>query len=138
MGRGKSQPDSITFYDTDEHDFNRILIKNRFQITPWVSHDVMVIQMLGVTQNFVHLDPENYPDKGEGLVEGQFRIEYWGNKDGDYTSTGYATITSDDFGCEPDDCPWNTPVDSPDGILENEICIGRTPHYLSICKDDWC
>ena len=138
MGRGGSQPDSITFYDVSEHDYNKLLFENRLQITPWISEDVLAIQMLGITERFIELAPEKKPDKGQGLVEGQFRIEYWGNKDGDFTQTKYVEITSDDFGCSTSDCPWNTPVPSPDGILENDVCIGRTPHYLTICKDGFC
>ena len=39
MGRGRDQPDAITFYDVHIHEYNTILSLNRIQVTPWVSHD---------------------------------------------------------------------------------------------------
>ena len=48
MARGKEQPDSITFYDTDEKEHNRILINSRYTVTPWVSEDKLTINLFGV------------------------------------------------------------------------------------------
>ena len=39
MGRGREQPDAITFYDVGPHDYNTLIMTNRVQITPWVTHD---------------------------------------------------------------------------------------------------
>ena len=39
MGRGRTQPDAITFYDIHVHEFNTILSLNRMQMTPWITHD---------------------------------------------------------------------------------------------------
>ena len=50
MGRGRVQPDAITFGDVPKHDYNTLLMTNRIQITPWVTHDQMVIQMFGITE----------------------------------------------------------------------------------------
>ena len=47
MGRGREQPDAITFGDVGAHDHNTLIMTNRIQITPWVTHDQMVIQMFG-------------------------------------------------------------------------------------------
>ena len=74
MARGKEQPDSITFYDTDEKEHNRILINNRYTVTPWVSEDKLTINLFGVQDNCVEICPLKYPNKGRGLVDGKFRI----------------------------------------------------------------
>ena len=39
MGRGREQPDAITFGDVGPHDHNTLIMTNRIQITPWVTHD---------------------------------------------------------------------------------------------------
>ena len=39
MGRGREQPDAITFGDVGPHDHNTLIMTNRVQITPWVTHD---------------------------------------------------------------------------------------------------
>ena len=48
MARGKEQPDEITFGDTDAHEHNRILINNRYKVTPWVSEGPLTINLFGV------------------------------------------------------------------------------------------
>jgi len=89
MGRGRTQPDAITFNDVNAWDYNSLLITNRFSVTPWVSHDQMVIQMFGTTDQCVavRVDEEAM---GRGLVDGTFRIEY-------KNATGVATVTGADF-----------------------------------------
>jgi hypothetical protein len=121
MGRGRSQPDAITFYDIHVHEFNTILSLNRMQITPWVTHDQMVLQFFGVTEQCVELltDVEGM---GRGLVKGQFRIEY-------YNSTGLTYIDGSDLGV---DRPYSL-ADGSNPINEVDVCICRTKHYLEIC-----
>ena len=129
MGRGRSQPDAITFYDIHIHEFNTLLSLNRMQITPWVTHDQMVIQMFGITEQCVDLITDT-EDMGRGLVKGQFRIEY-------YNATGLTYIDGSDLGV---DRPYSTAVDSntPPGLEEKDICICRTKHYLEICLISHC
>ena len=127
MARGKEQPDSITFYDTDEHEHNRILINNRYTVTPWVSEDKLTINLFGIQENCVEICPFKYPNLGRGLVDGKFRIQY-------YNTSGLVEVHGQDIGCDEDDCPWNTEV-SPT-LFEIPVCVGRTPHYMAICKKD--
>jgi len=94
MGRGKHQPDAVTFGDVGPHDHNSLLMTNRVQVTPWVSHDQMVIQMFGVTETCVRVQP-NKRDMGRGLVDGTFRIEY-------KNQTGTVAVESSDFGLNND------------------------------------
>ena len=75
MGRGREQPDAITFYDVPAHDHNTLVMNNRVQITPWITHDQMVIQMFGLTDRCVAVRPDEV-GMGRGLVNGTFRIEY--------------------------------------------------------------
>ena len=89
MGRGRTQPDAITFNDVNEWDYNSLLITNRFSVTPWVSHDQMVIQMFGQTDQCVAVRVDA-SDSGRGLVDGTFRIEY-------KNATGVAAVTGQDF-----------------------------------------
>lgn len=129
MGRGKEQPDAITFHDVPLHDHNALAFNDVNAITPWLTHDVLVLQFFGITEQCVKLVPDESV-KSKGLVEGQFRIEY-------YNNTGLATIDSDAFGI---DDTWSTEVTSGTGVsgglLEAEVCVCRTPHYLAICVDD--
>lgn len=125
MGRGKVQPDAITFHDVPLHDHNSLIMTNRIQVTPWISHDQMVIQMFGVTERCVAIRPE--PESmGRGLADGNFRIEY-------KNQTGTVAVESSDFGLTND---LSTPVASP-GLLERNTCISRTPHYLAVCLDNF-
>jgi len=129
MGRGRTQPDAITFNDVNAWDFNSLLITNRFSVTPWVSHDQMVIQMFGQTDQCVavRVDAEN---SGRGLVDGTFRIEY-------KNATGVATVTGQDFSrmdLITDVVEDGSGKDS--GLLEANVCIDRTPHYLAVCQND--
>jgi len=89
MGRGRTQPDAITFNDVNAWDHNSLLITNRFSVTPWVSHDQMVIQMFGQTDQCVAVRVDEEA-RGRGLVDGTFRIEY-------YNATGLQAVTGEDF-----------------------------------------
>lgn len=131
MGRGREQPDAITFYDVPKHDHNKILLLNRLQITPWVTHDELVLQFFGVTKQCVELEPDVL-DMGRGLVKGQFRIEYLNG-----TSDSLAAINGGDFGHLLADRPDSSPVGDTavPMLLETHVFICRTPHYLAVCKD---
>jgi hypothetical protein len=131
MGRGRTQPDAITFNDVNAWDYNSLLITNRFSVTPWVSHDQMVIQMFGITDQCVAVRVDEQA-MGRGLVDGTFRIEY-------KNATGVATVTGKDF--EIDDninvggaVTEGAGLDG--GLLEANVCIDRTPHYLAVCEND--
>lgn len=143
MGRGREQPDAVTFGYVPPHDHNRLIMTNQVAVTPWISHDEMVLQFFGITDQCVQIRPDAIGAK-KGLVDGQFRIEY---------KVAGATVTIDgaDFGLSGDlvsdatatanDNPLSTPVvpvgttagDS--GLFEAEVCVCRTPHYLAICTD---
>lgn len=90
MGRGREQPDAITFGDVGPHDHNSLIMTNRIQITPWITHDQMVIQMFGVTDQCVDVRPDEVLS-GRGLVNGTFRIEY-------KNATGTVAVEGKDFG----------------------------------------
>ena len=128
MGRGREQPDAITFEDVGPWDKNTLLITNRFNVTPWVSHDQMVIQMFGETEQCVAVRVDEI-DMGRGLVDGTFRIEY-------KNATGTVAVKGSDFGLTTD---LSSPVTSYDGVdsglLETNVAICRTPHYLAVCAD---
>lgn len=126
MGRGREQPDAITFYDIHVHEYNMILSLDRKEITPWVTHDQMVLQFFGVTEQCVDLWTE-MEGMGRGLVDGQFRIEY-------YNSTGLTYIDGSDFG----KTGQSYSEMATDSLLESDVCICRTPHYLEICHFDHC
>lgn len=124
MGRGREQPDAITFGDVGPNDHNSLLFTNRFSVTPWVSHDQMVIQMFGETETCVEIRPDT-ESMGRGLVDGQFRIEY-------KNATGTVAVQGEDF-------KSTTTISIPpsdDDVLEYNACIERSPHYLSVCRDD--
>jgi hypothetical protein len=86
----------------------------------------MVIQMFGVTDQCVAVRVDEEA-AGRGLVDGTFRIEY-------KNATGVATVTGEDF-ARTDNI--TAPVDDGSGIegglLEANVCIDRTPHYLAVC-----
>jgi len=129
MGRGRTQPDAITFNDVNAWDHNSLLITNRFSVTPWVSHDQMVIQMFGVTDQCVAVRVDDQ-DSGRGLVNGTFRIEY-------KNATGLVSVTGEDFfRTDLLTRPVTTGSGPDDSLLESNVCIDRTPHYLSVCQDD--
>lgn len=129
MGRGRTQPDAITFNDVSAWDHNSLLITNRFSVTPWVSHDQMVIQMFGVTDQCVAVRVDEEAS-GRGLVNGTFRIEY-------KNATGLQAVTSEDFDrTDLLTAPVTTGTGLENGLLEANVCIDRTPHYLSVCQDD--
>jgi hypothetical protein len=130
MGRGKVQPDAITFEDVGPHDYNTLLMTNRFSITPWKTHDQMVIQMFGITEQCVAVRPDD-TDRGRGLTNGTFRIEY-------RNQTGLQKIESEDF-CQTTEiskCVYSSNGGDRGGLLEDRVCIHRTPHYLAICTDN--
>jgi hypothetical protein len=83
----------------------------------------MVLQFFGVTEQCVELFTDDEM-MGRGLVDGMFRIEY-------YNSTGLTYIDGSDFGRIEADAPYTTPVVA--GLLEVDVCICRTKHYLEIC-----
>lgn len=129
MGRGRTQPDAITFGDVNAWDHNSLLITNRFSVTPWVSHDQMVIQMFGVTDQCVAVRVDDEA-MGRGLVDGTFRIEY-------KNATGIATVTGEDFGRTDNTTgEVTTGTGLAGGLLEANVCIDRTPHYLAVCQND--
>ena len=67
---------------------------------------------------------------GRGLVNGTFRIEY-------KNATGTVAVEGKDFG---QTTPLSVPVVDAsgvaDGLLESNVQICRTPHYLAVCTDD--
>jgi hypothetical protein len=129
MGRGREQPDAITFADVGPHDHNTLIMTNRIQITPWITHDQMVIQMFGVTDQCVDVRPDEVL-VGRGLVNGTFRIEY-------KNATGTVAVEGKDFGQTNG---LSTAVIDANGVagglLEANVQICRTPHYLAVCEDD--
>lgn len=135
MGRGREQPDAITFYDVPKHDHNKLLMLNRIQVTPWVTHDVMVLQFFGVTNECVEIEPDVVL-MNRGLVAGQFRIEYKSSLTGEVL-----TVTGDDFGIalNPPETGFSTgpPVITATmgSLLANWVWVCRTPHYLAICEE---
>ena len=58
MGRGGVQPDAITFYDIPAHERNVLFWNDATQITPWVTHDELVLQFFGITDTCVELYAE--------------------------------------------------------------------------------
>jgi hypothetical protein len=133
MGRGREQPDAITFYDVPAHDHNTLVMNNRVQITPWITHDQMVIQMFGLTDRCVAVRPD-MPAMGRGLVNGTFRIEY-------KNASGVVSVEGVHFG---KDIGYQNNISEKvstingvnNGLLETNVCITRTPHYLAVCADD--
>lgn len=98
-------------------------------ITPWITHDQMVIQMFGITDQCVHVRPDEV-EMGRGLVNGTFRIEY-------KNATGTVAVEGKDFGLTNDlSKPVTNGMGVDDGLLEDKVAICRTPHYLTVCTDD--
>ena len=58
MGRGGVQPDAITFYDIPAHEHNVLYWNDAISITPWISHDELVLQFFGITDTCVELYAE--------------------------------------------------------------------------------
>merc|ERR1712151_679583 len=94
-----------------------------------MGHDQMVIQMFGITDQCVDVRPDAVLS-GRGLVNGTFRIEY-------KNATGTVAIEGKDFGQTNN---LNVPVTMGGGVmgglLEDNVQICRTPHYLTVCRDD--
>lgn len=101
---------------------------NSFSITPWVTHDQMVIQMFGQTETCVEIRP-NRQDSNRGLVDGKFRIEY-------KNATGTVAVQGSDFGQDTlQSAAVEATAGANGGLLEENVCIERGPHYLSVCWD---
>ena len=89
----------------------------------------MVIQMFGVTDQCVHVRPDEV-EMGRGLVNGTFRIEY-------KNATGTVAVEGKDFGLTNDlSVPVVSGMGVEGGLLEDKVAICRTPHYLTVCTDD--
>jgi len=89
----------------------------------------MVIQMFGITDQCVHVRPDEVL-MGRGLVNGTFRIEY-------KNATGTVAVEGKDFGLTNDlSVPVTNGNGVDDGLLEDKVAICRTPHYLAVCSDD--
>ena len=99
-------------------------------MTPWITHDQMVLQFFGITEQCVEMYVDTI-DMGRGLAPGQWRIEY-------YNSTGLTYINSTDLAALEVDRPYTTPVATPTALAEHDVCICRTPHYLQICLINSC
>ena len=128
MGRGGVQPDAITFYDVPAHEHNVLYWNDATRITPWVSHDELVLQFFGITDTCVELYAEEQgAAAAQALTEGQWRIEY-------YNATGHVYINSTDLGKAVADAEISNAVE---GGLENlHVHICRTPFYLQICLNE--
>ena len=66
MGRGRSQPDAITFYDVPAHERNVIITTNPIRIRPHRTKDQRVLQFFGITDRCVELYTEREAE-GFGL-----------------------------------------------------------------------
>lgn len=99
-------------------------------MTPWITHDQMVLQFFGITEQCVDMYVD-VASMGRGLAPGQWRIEY-------YNSTGLTYINSTDLGALEVNRPYTTPVTTPTTLAAVDVCICRTPHYLQICLIDFC
>ena len=99
-------------------------------MTPWITHDQMVLQFFGITEQCVDMYVDLI-DFGRGLSPGNWRIEY-------YNSTGLTYINHTDLAVPEAIRPWSTPVSTPTALAMHDICICRTPHYLQICLVAFC
>ena len=127
MGRGRVQPDAITFYDVPAHEHNVILSRERMSITPWVTHDERVLQFFGITDTCVELYVESEAETaGQGLATNQWRIEYYNMMDG-HTSFNSTNIYEEtDLSGDFDEAAW--------GDLEGDsLSLCRTPFYMQVC-----
>ena len=129
MGRGRTQPDAITFYDVPAHEHNVLLSLDRTSITPWVTHDERVLQFFGVTDQCVELYvDDDMAGSGQGLAPNQWRIEY-------FNATGHVYINSTDLGkteLETNALSAASAMEFP--LEEANVYICRTPFYLQICE----
>ena len=129
MGRGRTQPDAITFYDVPAHEHNVILSTDRTSITPWVTHDERVLQFFGVTDQCVELYvADATTGSGQGLAPNQWRIEY-------FNATGHVYINSTDLGKDQDATLGYSDASAVNYPLEEAgLYICRTPFYLQVCN----
>ena len=129
MGRGRTQPDAITFYDVPAHEHNVILSTDRTSITPWVTHDERVLQFFGVTDSCVELYVDDATaGSGQGLAPNQWRIEY-------FNATGHVYINSTDLGKGEDQTLGYSDAAAANYPLEEaSLYICRTPFYLQVCN----
>ena len=129
MGRGRTQPDAITFYDVPAHEHNVILSTERTSITPWVTHDERVLQFFGVTDSCVELYVDDATaGSGQGLAPNQWRIEY-------FNATGHVYINSTDLGkAETDTLGYSDAAAANYPLEEASLYICRTPFYLQVCN----
>ena len=127
MGRGRVQPDAITFYDVGPHERNVILSRDRMSLTPWVTHDERVLQFFGITDQCVELYVESEGlNEGQGLATNQWRIEYYNAFD------GHTSFNSTDL---YEDTSLNGRFTfSFWGELEGDsLSLCRTPFYMQVC-----
>ena len=133
LGRGRVQPDAITFYDVPAHEHNVLISRDRMSLTPWVTHDERVLQFFGITDTCVELYVQNEgPTFGQGLATNQWRIEYFNAFEGhtSFNSTDiaaeYDSITASDISGQFDAATW--------GDLEGDsLSLCRTPFYMQVC-----
>ena len=127
MGRGRSQPDAITFYDVPAHERNVIITTNPIRIRPHRTIDQRVLQFFGITDRCVELYTEREAE-GFGLGgEDNWRIEY-------YNATGLVYINSTDLGKAVGEALISAPATS--SLEQESIHICRTPFYLQICTNE--
>ena len=133
LGRGRIQPDAITFYDVPAHEHNVLLSRERMSLTPWVTHDERVLQFFGITDTCVELYVENefedtnFNPYGQGLATNQWRIEYYNSMDGhtSFNSTDLYESSSLTGSFDPAD-KW--------GDIEGDsLSLCRTPFYMQVC-----
>ena len=127
LGRGKIQPDAITFYDVPKHEHNVLVSRERMSLTPWVTHDERVLQFFGITDTCVELYVESEVEgSGQGLATNQWRIEYYNAFEGhtSFDSTDLYDVTYLSSGFDP--ATW--------GEIEGDsLSLCRTPFYMQVC-----
>ena len=127
MGRGRVQPDAITFYDVPAHERNVIISRERMSLTPWVTHDERVLQFFGITDECVELYTGAEDGSGLGLATNQWRIEYYNAFEG-HTSFDSATLhETTSLSADYDFTEWG-------GLEGDSVTICRTPFYLQVCN----
>ena len=127
MGRGRVQPDAITFYDVPAHEHNVILSRDRTSMTPWVTYDQRVLEFRGITDTCVELYVEDESSTtGQGLATNQWRIEYY-----DLTQMSMTTLNSTDLRTPVNtDLQGGSEIDNWGAIEGGSLAICRTPFYL--------